>query len=198
MLMKKSFWIVLAVCLFSVAILAAPTNLALKKEYIFNIDAHTNYPDEGTKLTDGIYANVAYNDPNMLAHLREDFRIVIIDLKDVYKIDKVYANFLNSGGVGCYMPLLFSLAVSQDGKRWKILDYQEYTEDDFPKVGDYVNKFEFKTKGEKARYVALKFSTEIWVFMDEMEVIGDPDTKEPAPKGYSLGDIDFEEIDFDF
>lgn len=69
--MKKSFWIVLAVCLFSVAILAAPTNLALKKEYVFNIDAHTSYPDDdGTKLTDGIYANVAYNDPNMFAHLK--------------------------------------------------------------------------------------------------------------------------------
>lgn len=197
--MKKSFWIVLAVCLFSVAILAAPTNLALKKEYVFNIDAHTSYPDDdGTKLTDGIYANVAYNDPNMFAHLREDFRIVIIDLKDVYKIDKVYANFLNAGGVGCYMPLLYSLAVSQDGKRWKILDYQEYTEEDFPKAGDYVNKFEFITKGEKARYVALKFNSEIWVFMDEMEVIGDDATKEAPPKGYSLGDIDFEEIDFEF
>jgi len=196
--MKKGFWVLLVGCLFSVAIFAAPTNLALKKEYIFNIDAHDSYPDDGTKLTDGIYANVAYNDPNMFAHLREDFRIVIIDLKDVYKVDKVYANFLNAYDVGCYLPLLYSLAVSQDGKRWKILDYQEYTEEDYPKQGNYVNKFEFKAKGEKARYVALKFNTEIWVFLDEMEVVGDPDTKEAAPKGYSLYDIDFEEIDFDF
>ncbi len=36
----------------------------------------------------------------MFAHLREEFRIVVIDLKDVYKVDKVLANFLNQDGVG--------------------------------------------------------------------------------------------------
>lgn len=197
--MKKSIVLSLVLVFLLAAIaFADATNLAKGKEYIFNIDSHASYADDGTKLTDGIYASAAYNDPSMFAHLREEFRIVVIDLKDVYKVDKVLANFLNQDGVGCVLPKMFSLAVSQDGKKWKILDYQEYDENDLPRQGTYLHKFEFKTKGEKARYVALKFSTEVWVFMDEMEVIGDASTKEAAPKGYSLYDIDFEEIDFDF
>jgi hypothetical protein len=50
----------------------------------------------------------------------------------------------------------------------------------------------------KARYVAVKFNCEIWVFIDEFEVIGDPDTKQESTAKISVYDIDFEDIDFEF
>ena len=94
--MRKS--ILLAVCLtlalISVA-LAAPTNFALKKEYIVNREASPTYPDN-YKLTDGIYSNaVRYSSPAFVGYLGEDPMIWVVDLIDVYKIDKVLANFLS-------------------------------------------------------------------------------------------------------
>ncbi len=197
--MKRSLWLVLlVVTLLAGLAYAENTNLALNKNYVYNIEPHQNYPDDGGELTDGQYANPNYADVRFHAHLREDFRIVIIDLEDVYKIDLVTANFLNQEGVGSHVPTLYSLATSTDGKRWRILDYQEFFEDEMPQEGTYLKKIEFETSGEKARFVALKFNVDVWAFMDEMEVLGDPASKEAAPKGYDLEEIDFEEIDFDF
>lgn len=197
-MMKKGLLLLFVLVLGAVA-LAAPANLALNKEYIFNIEANAGYPDNGSKLTDGIYASViGYGDPNNLAHLREDFRIVVIDLEAVYKIDKVLANFLNQYDVGAYRPEMLGLSVSEDGRRWRVLDYIEIYEDELPKEGTYLHQFELDASGTKARYVAVKFSTEIWVFMDEFEVLGDPASKEESTAKVDIWDIDFEEIEFDF
>lgn len=197
--MKKNIFLAMfLVLVLASAVLAAPTNLALKKEYIVNREASPTYQDDA-KLTDGVYSSaIRYSSPDFVGYNGQDPMIWIIDLKDVYKVDTVFANFLNEDGVGSLLPKMLSLVVSQDGKRWKAIDYQEYTEDNLPREGTYLNKYEFKIKGEKVRYVALKASSQFWLFIDEFEVIGDASSKEEAPKGYSLDDLDFEEIDFDF
>ncbi|MDD2430136.1 MAG: hypothetical protein PHD88_04620 [Firmicutes bacterium] len=196
--MKKGLLLFLVLALGAVAF-AAPTNLALNKEYVFNIDASPSYPDNGSKLTDGVYASALnYADRNYLAHLREDFRIVIIDLEGVYKLDKVLANFLNQQDVGAARPDMLSLAVSEDGRRWKVLDYAEIFEDELPIEGTYVHQFELDASGSKARFVAVKISVRVWAFMDEIEVLGDLESKEESTAKADIWDIDFEEIEFDF
>ena len=196
--MKRGLLLALILVLSAVA-LAAPTNLALNKEYVFNIGAHANYPDSGNKLTDGKYARaVGYGDPDFFAVLREDYRIVVIDLEAVYKIDKVLCNFLNQYDAGCYRPSQIALSLSEDGRRWRSADYQEVYEDELPKTGTYLHRYELDGGGMKARYVAVKFNCEIWVFIDEFEVIGDPDTKQESTAKISIYDIDFEDIDFEF
>lgn len=197
--MKKSIFLVLCLTLVLVsAALAAPTNLALKKDYTVNREASPSYPDN-YKLTDGIYSNAArYSNSDFVGYNGQDPMIWVLDLEAVYKVDKMLASFLNENDVGCILPKLLCLSISVDGKKWKIVDYQEYTEDDLPREGTYLHKFEFNVKGEKARYVALKASSQFWLFMDEFEVLGDANSKEDAPKGYSLIEIDYEEIDFDF
>lgn len=189
---------ILMVLLLSVFVVAAPVNLALKKEYITNREAANAYPDMD-KLTDGVFSSIAkYSSAEFVGYNGQDPMIWVLDLEDVYKIDTVFANFLNENDVGCILPKMLSLAVSTDGRRWKSVDYQEYTEMDLPREGTYLNKFEFKLKGEKARYIALKASSQFWLFVDEFEVFGDAATKEAAPKGFALDEIDFEEIDFEF
>lgn len=196
--MKKGLLLLLILAL-GVVVFAEPTNLALNKEYIFNIDADPAYPDDGTKLTDGLYAPmIGYGDPNNFAHLRQDFRIVVIDLEAVYSVDKVLANFLNQTEVGCSRPDMLSLSVSEDGRRWKVLDYVEVWEDELPKAGTYKHQYELDASGTKARFVAVKWNVEVWSFMDEFEVLGDAASKAAPEKKASLWDIDFEEIEFDF
>ncbi|HOJ46536.1 MAG TPA: hypothetical protein PLW82_04340, partial [Bacillota bacterium] len=74
----------------------------------------------------------------------------------------------------------------------------ELWEDEKPKTGTYQQTFELRGGGMKARYVAVKFDTAVWVFIDEFEVFGDPSTKEESTAKVDVYDIDFEEIDFEF
>ena len=69
--------------------------------YVFNIESDPTYPDNGSMLTDGVRANAAYyRNAAYFGHLRQDYRIVVIDLEAVYKIDKVLCHFLNQQDVG--------------------------------------------------------------------------------------------------
>lgn len=197
--MKKGLLLLNVVLVFSSMVLAADTNLALGKEYVFNIESDPTYPDNGSMLTDGVRANAAYyRNAAYFGHLRQDYRIVVIDLEAVYKIDKVLCHFLNQQDVGIGRPEIVGLSLSEDGRRWRSVDYVELWEDEKPKTGTYQQTFELRGGGMKARYVAVKFDTAVWVFIDEFEVFGDPSTKEESTAKVDVYDIDFEEIDFEF
>ncbi len=196
--MKKSLLVVsLMVLLLSSLVLA--DNLALNKKYVINYQPEATYPDSGGKeLTDGKVGQPSIYDSPWSGHLRNEFRIFIIDLEAIYSIDSIKLGALKDNGTGVTLPLWLCYSVSNDGKRWKSIGTLDYDESELPTKNTVRFLYELEASGTKARYVAVKVNSGVWLFLDEIEVHGDPATRAEATNGIPLQEIDFEEIEFDY
>ncbi|MCQ6558611.1 DUF4855 domain-containing protein [Paenibacillus mendelii] len=163
---------------------ASPRNLAAGLSYQLSEGAYESYPDSGNELTDGVYGSLDFMDPAWQGHLRGITRELVFDLQDYKSIHAVKAHFIQDSGVGIFYPNTVSMYVSDDGVNWATLkdmnsviplwtpgpatdqDFVwDITEDGLPKG----NK---NAQAVYTRYVKITFMTQVWTFIDEIEIMG--------------------------
>lgn len=148
------------------------TNWAFGKSYMYSLAPHENYPDTGGQLTDGAYANAPhYSDKAWVGNLRNDFRTITLDLGEARPIQEIHANFMQQLSAGVIFPQEVMAEVSTDGVLWKEVGLQQFNP---YQMGDqnFIQKVVFDQIDETARYVRITFLVEVWVFIDEIEVLG--------------------------
>lgn len=176
--------------------LAAQVNIAKGKEYFLKYAADPKYPDDGTKLTDGRYGYPDYKDSTWVGTTRKD-QIIVVDLKDLYKIDKVSINFLRSNDEAVFLPARIDVAISEDGIKWQSINSIALDNKKMPPGKIITYKHSVEKINQKARFIAFKTISTVWLFMDEIEVLGDSSSKSKAPKGLYVDEIELDLIDFE-
>lgn len=147
------------------------TNWALGKSYTYSMAPEDQYADTGGQLTDGKFATIpAYNDPAWVGHLRSDFRTITVDLGEVRPIQEVRANFLQQISTGIYYPQEVMVEVSADGILWDEVGLQEFRPSQLPAA--FIDTVIFDQIDVEARYVRITVLVDVWVFIDEIEVLG--------------------------
>lgn len=162
-----------------------PINLAAGMTYTLSSPPSASYPDSGNELTDGQYGNPNYSDPKWQAHLRGMERTVTFDLKERQSISSVKAHFLQDAGAGIHFPREVQILVSEDGEKWGTLANiasaiplyetgaagltQNYVWDG---AVDGLPRGNPNADMVVARYVQVRFTTDVWVFLDEIEIWG--------------------------
>lgn len=194
--MRKLFLIIILPLVLITSILAAQVNLAKGKEYFSKYEADPKYPDDGTKLTDGRYGYPDYKDTAWIGTTRKD-QIVVVDLKDLYQIDKVSINFLRSNDEAVFLPSRVDVAISEDGIKWQSISSITLDNKKMPPGKIITYKHSVEKISKKARFVAFKSISTVWLFMDEIEVLGDSSSKSKAPKGIYVDEIELDLIDFE-
>lgn len=166
---------------FSAVALAEPTNLALGRPYKVTVwepnpdheKIAATYPDtNNVELTDGNVDDSAnlYNDA-WVGFLRQGGRTVTIDLGREADLSKVLIRFLHAQGAGIGLPNMVQVSFSVDGTKYgpaMDLTPQEDVEKDTTVI-----PFAADLQGVKARYVQVSWDNPIWVFVDEIQVMGE-------------------------
>ncbi len=129
-----------------------------------------------TKLTDGQTAAAAsYSDPAYLKLYRGTAASVTIDLETVCAVSSVTISSLQHRAAGILCPRYLSVAVSEDGTTFgtvgKLEDKKSITLDPAQKAEQTVTL----DQPYKARYVRLTFSSDVYVYVDEISVKGSAD-----------------------
>ncbi|MDD2431021.1 MAG: discoidin domain-containing protein [Firmicutes bacterium] len=194
--MKKSRIFILVLVLL-LTVLVSAENLALNKKYLVNLPAEASYPDSGVELTDGKKATASIYNAGWAGYLRQDYRIFIVDLGATYEINDITISPLQDVVTGVHLPKWTCFSTSTDGRRWKAIDVVELDEMDLPN-GIVRYTIASRSNNAKARYVALKLEVGTWLFVDEITVEGNLDTKEDITISCTLEEIDFKEIEFDY
>lgn len=160
-------------------------NVASGISYSYSQPPHENYPDDGTKLTDGKYGDVNdFMDGNWSGLLKGKTREITFDLGESKSIGRIKSHFLYNNSVGIYTPTILSYYASEDGQNWAPVKYMNSPAplwSDIPTAGydyvwdaaiDRVPHPSSQAKKIYARYVKIAVTTQIWVFMDEVEIWG--------------------------
>ena len=189
MILKKSTCFILLLILIAAPMMtmnvsAADTNIALNKSYTIEYDSpiENAYPnfvqeDSGKKLTNGKKsgASPAASDSAWLRLYRGTTITVTIDLGGVFSVNKVNLTQLNINAAGINCSRYLYASVSEDGEKFgtvgEIIDTKSVTDTSISKIN---RNFEFDGY-YKARYVRVAFSSDVWVYIDEIEVIGTDD-----------------------
>lgn len=150
----------------------AETNLALGLSYWLSSPPSPNYPDGGNELTNGVKGSANYTHPAWQGHLRDEFRVVTFDLGAPKPLTSVRAGFLYETGAGIYLPEQVLLYTSVNGHDWS--EPLTLSRNDFGQVKSPSRvEVAFTDLNRTARYVRLVFFTEVWVFIDEVEIFGE-------------------------
>ncbi len=164
--------LIVALLFFSFNASAESLNVALNKPYVVNLSANIPYTDTGGELTDGVHAKAFLGDKAWQGFARMDYRIVVVDLGGIYSIDQIKLGSLKDEGSNVWFPSNMSLALSNDGVNWRVINDNYYSSKDFPPKPTTLGELELSASGEQGRYVAIKFEVGFWVFVDELEVWG--------------------------
>lgn len=158
---------------------ASTTNLALGRPYKITIldpndqfiKLEGSYPDtNGKELTDGVKADQPnYKDAAWVGTLRQGGREVVIDLGKTAGVSKVIARFLNDISVGIMVPELVEVSFSSDGVNFGDPIRLEPTVN---VEGQAIVPFQGEFSGVNARFVKVTWVNEVWIFCDEIEVLG--------------------------
>lgn len=161
------------VCLASVTLAADPlTNWALGASYTYSMAPDDKYADTGGELTDGIYAMAVYSDPAWVGHLRNDFRVITIDLGAIRRINEIKANFLQQWAVGARYPEGVIAEVSADGILWEEVGYAQFSPHKMEMNYGISQSVTFPDLEYDARHVRLTILVDVWMFIDEIEILG--------------------------
>lgn len=148
------------------------TNLAQGMPYWISRAPSANYPDQGQELTDGIKGDLVYGGAAWQGHLREQYRVVTIDLQAVKPVHEVVVGFLHDRSAGIFLPDQTLLQTSVDGKTWtEPLNVAKHELGRLTSPARY--DIAFRGLDTVARYVRIAFYVEVWVFVDEIEVWGE-------------------------
>jgi len=188
-------------------------NLALGKPVQFNITPNyplTRGPDDRVQLTDAKLAthpreqdDKIWHSPDAVGWARRNPAIIVLDLGQVYPIDRVVARYLGGGAQGtlCF-PKSLQLLLSRDGKTFfevagfeKMLpqdESQTTTRDEtrafqsfsLEECGEsYVYPFVFPDLRAAARYVVVSATApRDYLFIDELAVLAG---------NFPVGDVDY-------
>lgn len=151
-----------------------PVNLARGKNYRLNLAPAGDYNDSGGELTDGVYGEKdIFAAPWQGINGFEINFIVVVDLEKSYKtLDFATINALRDSDSGVHIPTKVDLAVSEDGVIWNLVEAKDFT-NLIP--ADPLLAFKYQIDIDKpARFVAYQMPMRYWLFIDEIEVVGNP------------------------
>ncbi|MBR5780173.1 MAG: DUF4855 domain-containing protein [Clostridia bacterium] len=207
---KKALLATLALLLnsfcFSVSAAQTEENLVAGMEYTVESGEPTtmsydNYVENGVKfdedkgqLTDGKFAPVSESSEIWYKAFRSQSRLITFDLKSNCAITRIKASFFHNRPSGVYAPRYINVYLSDDGVNYQTV---KKCDTDFDLTVSKASRYEFETaldESYSARYVKIEFSSDIFTFCDEIEVLGSktlsgneksvtPDAQ-TDPKGY--------------
>ena len=195
----------LSVASFGVA--AADSNLAKGKTYSVSTEANIDnafpnqrYTDSGNALTDGRKGNATDISSNWISFYRGLSRTVTVDLGKTVYVSEFRAGFLNIKSYGIMAPRTVKFAVSTDGVSFHTVYANR---DDSLCSSSTKERIAVSYKSDDgyfaARYVRLYFTCDVFVYMDELEVMGteakpdnviecSPDAEETFPNEFASKD----------
>ncbi|WP_339266517.1 DUF4855 domain-containing protein [Paenibacillus sp. FSL K6-1330] len=159
-------------------------NLAAGIGYTWSEQPEPSYGDAGNKLTDGKYGSTIFTDSAWTGHLRKSTRSVIFDLGEKKSIARIQAHFLQDSSVGIAYPNTVSMYASNDGSQWGTLAHIPSREvrwaDVPPSTQGYIwdgnedglAQHHPNATMAYAQYVKVTFTTDVFVFLDEIEIWG--------------------------
>ena len=140
---------------------AGMTNHAHGMPYWLSLPPEPSYPDQGNELTDGVKGGTVFGQPAWQGHLREQFRVVTIDLQAVKPVREVVDGFLHDPSAGIFLPDRTLLQTSVDGHTWTApvaLAKHEFGTLTSPARYEAA----FRNLDVAARYVRVVFFVEVW------------------------------------
>ncbi len=138
------------------------------------------YNDTNTKkLTDGVEAKQNTFADTAWFHITQGFsRSITYDLTKTSAVKGFSVGFLHDNGAGVLMPTDVAVLVSENGKDWQKLFYQDtVTAEKSNQIVRIGGDFE---KAVKARYVRVDFCVYSHLFMDEIVITGTKDISNAA------------------
>jgi len=160
-------------------------NLALGQSYTISQPPNSNYPDSGNELTNGLFGGTDFRNEQWQGHAgsaypEERSRTITFDLGGNKSIGLIRAHFLQDKGPGIYFPQNVAFSVSTNGQTWSTLATvsptlaQDAATAEFVRWSGITDGVPGKAGADKvyARYVKVEFPVNVWVFLDEIEVLG--------------------------
>ncbi|WP_018755915.1 DUF4855 domain-containing protein [Paenibacillus terrigena] len=161
------------------------SNLVLGKNYTVSKPPNSNYPDSGNELTNGQFGGTDYGNKQWQGFAGSDYpdersRTITFDLGSSKSIGLVRAHFLQDRGPGIYFPQSVTFSISSDGQSWSRLatvtppPAQDAASAEFVSWSGIIDGVPGEAGADKvyARYVKVEFPVNVWVFLDEIEVLG--------------------------
>lgn len=159
---------------------AADSNLAKGKTYSVSTEASIDnafpkqrYTDSGNALTDGRKGNATDISSNWVSFYRGLSRTVTVDLGKTVYVNEFKAGFLNIKTYGIMAPRTVKFAVSTDGVSFHTVYANR---DDSICSSSKKERVAVSYKSDDgyfpARYVRIYFTCDVFVYMDEFEVMG--------------------------
>ena len=161
-----------------------PRNLVQGLPYEWSDEPEPQYADTEYKLTDGVYGSEQFWDDPWIGHLRGKTREVIFDLGEKKSIERIQANFLQDSASGIQFPNTVSIYVSNNKHTWGTLAHINTKIGIWTSGPPVTQQFVWDGKEDGfwkgnpnatmayARYVKVTFTTEVWTFIDEIEIWG--------------------------
>jgi len=167
-------------------------NLALGKSYTVDmpypdplwLTNQKSWADTGNReLTDGVFGSPTFTSP-YTGYLRADRRIVTVDLGAEVTVRKVLASFFQNKSWGVYFPESVTFSLSGNGTAWTRLGTVP-TNTDRSAIGNFTQRYELDGFSYLARYLKVEIPTGVYVFIDEIQALGQPmvaaDAVKPQP-----------------
>jgi hypothetical protein len=146
------------------------SNLALNRPYTLQPNPNEEYPDiQGHVLTDGKRAQANQLQGGWVGFNQGNPKITL-DLKSIYEVQKIKVGFLFNEKAGVRLPKSVKLWASLDGANW-------VSGGELSNHKDESSTFYLNTPGLNARYIQVEPDRTGWLFMDEVEVFGNPAEK---------------------
>ncbi len=141
--------------------------------------SYDNFVENGVKfdvdngqLTDGKLAPAVESNELWYKAFRSQSRFVTFDLKSNCAITKVQASFFHNRPSGVYAPRYINVYLSDDGTNYQTV--KKY-ETNYDLTYSVAARCEFEVALDKtysARFVKVEFSSDIFTFCDEIQVLG--------------------------
>lgn len=161
------------------------SNLAQGLSYTISRSPNSNYPDSGNELTNGQFGGTDFSNEQWQGHAgsaypEERSRTITFDLGRNKSIGLIRAHFLQDQGPGIYFPQNVTFSVSTNGQTWSKLanvsppQAQGDASAEFMGWSGSADGVPGKAGADKvfARYVKVEFPVDVWVFLDEIEILG--------------------------
>ena len=134
-------------------------------------DYNRYYPAEGViTLTDGLRGGWHYGDGRWQGFIGDSCIYLLIDLGKRIDISSVSMDFFQNAGPDIYLPALWIIECSNDGKKWKELYRQTSEKDLRPGISYHTWQWTGKAKTRYLRILASSHDNRSWIFTDEVIV----------------------------
>ena len=129
------------------------------------------YPAQGvTTLTDGQRGGWQHGDGRWQGFIGDSCLNVVIDLGKRIDINSISMDFMQNAGPDIYLPALWVIECSNDGKRWQELYRQTSKKDERRGLSFHTWKWMGKTKTRYLHIIASSHDDRSWIFTDEVIV----------------------------